>query len=171
MGKPSKAIILTDKQRIVLNQIATSRTHRQDHIDRANIILLCTDSKNNNVHIAKTLGIHKITVANWRKKWQKNENKLKAFDLKENGIFYTRKLLEMLSDEQRSGHPCKFTAEEVCKIISLSCELPADSDLPLSHWSLDALVIEIKKRGIVENISRSRLAVFLKSGGNKPAQG
>jgi len=33
------------------------------------------------------------------------------------------------------------------------------------------LVAEIKKRGIVESISRSRLAVFLKSGRDKAAQG
>ena len=170
MTRLSKPITLTDKQRIALHQIAVSRTHRQDHIDRANIILLCADPKNHNNLIAKKLNVHSATVRKWRKKWQKNENKLKAFDLKEIGIVYTRKLLEILSDEQRSGHPCKFTAEEVCKIISLSCELPADSDLPLSHWSLDALVIEVKKRGIVENISRSRLAVFLKSGRHNVAQ-
>lgn len=170
MGRPSKAIILTDKQHLALNQVATSRTQRQDHIDRANIILLCTDPKNHSNLIAKKLNVHSATVRKWRKKWQKNENKLKAFDLKEIGIVYTRKLLEILSDEQRSGAPCKFTAEEVCKIISLSCEKPEDSDVPLSHWSLDALVVEIIKRGIVDNISRSRLAVFLKSGRRNATQ-
>jgi putative transposase len=84
-------------------------------------------------------------------------------DEKETGINYVRKILEILSDEHRSGAPCTFTAEQVCQIMSLACERPEDSELPISHWSLNSLINEIIKRGIVETISRSRLSVFLKS--------
>ena len=35
-----RKITLTEKQRDVLSQIVTSRTHRLDHIDRAQIILI-----------------------------------------------------------------------------------------------------------------------------------
>lgn len=51
--------------------------------------------------------------------------------------------------------------------MSIACERPEDSDLPISHWSLNSLVNEVIKRGIVERISRSHLAIFLKSGGHK----
>ena len=97
----------------------------------------------------------------------KGYEKLLLIDKEENGIFYTRKLLEILSDEQRAGAPCKFTAEQICQIMSVACERPEDSGLPISHWSLDSLVDEVIKREIVESISRSRLAVFLKSGRHK----
>ena len=60
-----------------------------------------------------------------------------------------------------------FTAEQVCQILSVACEWPEDSGLPMSHWSLNSLAHEIIKRNIVESISRSQLAVFLKSGGHK----
>lgn len=162
MARTAKKVTLTDKQREVLLQIAASRTQRQDHIERANIILLCeskTDTK-----IAHELTMSRHTVANWRTRWNKAEKKLMAFDQKENGIAYTRKLLELLSDADRPGAPCKFSAEELCQIMSVACERPLESGLPLSHWSLDSLVAELIKRGIVESISRSRLAIFLKSG-------
>ena len=38
-------ISLTNKQQKVLLQIITSRTHQQDHIERAKIILLASEGK------------------------------------------------------------------------------------------------------------------------------
>ena len=104
------------------------------------------------------------TVIKWRSRWLKNEQSLLLIDENEIGINYVRKILEILSDAQRPGAPNTFTAEQVCKIISVACEQPEDSDLPISHWSLSSLADEVIKRGIVERISHSRLAVFLKSG-------
>ena len=161
-----RKITLTEKQRDVLSQIVTSRTHRLDHIERAQIILLSSTLKPN-VQISRELSISISTVKKWRKRWLKNEGRLLLVDEKEKGINYVRKILEILSDEQRSGAPCTFTAEQVCQIMSLACERPEDSELPISHWSLNSLKNEIINRGIVETISRSRLAVFLKSGGYK----
>ena len=158
----AKKITLTEKQFDVLSQIVTSRTHRLDHIERAQIILLCSELKPN-VQISMKLGISISTVKKWRKRWLKNEEKLLLVDEKEKGINYVRKILEILSDEQRSGAPCTFTAEQVCQIMSLACERPVDSELPISHWSLNSLMNEIINRGIVKTISRSRLSVFLKS--------
>ena len=45
MPRIAKQIILTNKQRDVLNQIATSRTQRQDYIERAKIILMSSTAK------------------------------------------------------------------------------------------------------------------------------
>lgn len=165
MPRIAKKVTLTDKQHQTLLQIATSRTQRQDHIERANIILKCVSESNSK--ISCELNISRNTAKKWRKRWEKNEEKLLLIDKEENGIFYTRKLLEILSDEQRAGAPCKFTAEQICQIMSVACERPEDSGLPISHWSLDSLVDEVIKREIVESISRSRLAVFLKSGRHK----
>ena len=103
------------------------------------------------------------TVSKWRNRWLENKEKLLLIDDAEKGIQYLRKILEILSDDPRPGAPSTFTAEQVCQIMSLACERPEDSELPISHWSLNSLVYEIISRGIAESISRSRVAAFLKS--------
>ncbi|WP_440656999.1 helix-turn-helix domain-containing protein [Cysteiniphilum sp. G11B1] len=70
----------------------------------------------------------------------------------------------MLDDLPREGTPAKFSAEQICKIISVACEAPEKSGIPLSHWSLPSLAAELVKRQIVDSISTSQLHVFLKSG-------
>ena len=166
MARTAKSITLTNKQRSVLNQIVTSRTRRQDHIERAKIILLSSNSIQDK-QIRSELNLTQPTISKWRKRWLKNVDRLLLIDKTEKGILYFRKILEILSDAPRSGAPNKFTAEQVCQIMSLACERPEDSALPISHWSLNSLVNEIISRGIAENISRSRVAVFLKSWGDQ----
>lgn len=162
----SAQISLTNKQQNVLLQIIASRTHQQDHIERAKIILLASEGKANK-KIQSELNITQPTVTKWLSRWLKNEDRLLLIDENEIGVNYVRKILEILSDAPRPGAPNTFTAEQVCQIMSLACERPEDSDLPISHWSLNSLVDEIIKRGIVNKISRSRVAVFLKSGRDK----
>lgn len=162
MARIAKRVSLTNKQREVLNQIVTSRTQRQDHIERAKIILLSSNTKQDK-QIRSELDVTQPTVSKWRNRWLKNEDRLLLIDETEKGIQYLRKILEILSDAPRPGAPNTFTAEQVCQIMSLACEIPEDSEFPISHWSLNSLVNEIISRGIVESISRSRVAVFLKS--------
>ena len=150
----------TDKQKIELERISSSRTHRSDYIERAKIILACAQTKSN-VKIAEELHIHARTVKKWRDRWRANEAKLVLIDIKEKGINYTRKVLEILRDEARVGAPCKFTAEQICQIMIASSERPEDIGLPISHWSITSLRDELIKRGIVDDISCSHLAVFL----------
>ena len=163
VARIAKKVTLTEKQRDTLNQIITSRTHRLDHIERAKIIIFSSELKQDK-QLGDELNISPNAVRKWRNRWLKNEERLLLIDKGEKGIIYVRKLLEILSDEQRTGAPCTFTAEQICQIMSVACERPEDSDLPISHWSLHSLADEIIKRGIVERISRSQLAVFLKSG-------
>jgi hypothetical protein len=164
----AKKVTLTNKQSDALNQIVMSRTHRLDHIERAKIILFSFELKQDK-DIAHKLGIVPRTVRKWRERWLANEARLLLIDDGEKGINYIRKILEVLSDNERPSAPCIYTAEQVCQIISVACEQPEDSGLPISHWSLGSLADEVIKRGIVNQISRSRLAVFLKSGGHKAA--
>lgn len=168
MARIADQVTLTEKQRNILIQIATSRTQREDHVERAKIILLSSNGRQNK-YIGNELKMAQPTVIKWRTRWLKNENRLLLIDEKEKGVNYLRKILEILSDAPRSGAPNTFTAEQVCQIMSLACERPLDSGLPISHWSLSSLVDEVIKRGIVSRISRSQLAVFLKSGRHKTA--
>jgi transposase len=162
MARIAKQVTLTNKQQEVLTHIITSRTQRQDHVVRAKIILLSYNKKQDK-QISYALDLAKSTVRKWRKQWLQNEERLLLVDEREKGLNYVRIILEILSDGPRSGAPNTFTAEQVCQIMSLACERPEDGDLPISHWSLNSLVNEIISRGIVETISRSRVASFLKS--------
>ena len=57
--------------------------------------------------------------------------------------------------------PPKFTPEEITGIIALACESPADSGLPVSHWTPPELAREAVRRGIVESISPRQVDRFL----------
>lgn len=163
MPVQSKMVELTRKQRALLNKMVSGRTERNDHIIRAQIILF-SDQNHSDQETATNLSLHKCTVGKWRRRWIENQEKLTLFDEKETGVHYKRCVLPLLSDAQRPGSPCKFTPEQICKIVSVACERPEDIGLPLSHWSLTSLAEECVKREIVTSISTSQLAVFLKSG-------
>jgi len=169
MAMRSPVPMLTQKQRVFLNEVISGRAARNDHIRRAQIILSASRG-DSDLEISTRLDIRRETVGIWRRRWMINQENLQLFDEKESGINYKRCLLSVLSDAQRSGAPCKFTPEQICQIINVSCEKPEDIGLPLSHWSLASLAEELVKRKIVDSISSSQLAVFLKSGGNKTTQ-
>ena len=77
---------------------------------------------------------------------------------------------EALADRYRCGGPPKFTPEQVALLISLACEPPEDSDLPITHWTPAELAREAVKRGIVESISARHLDRIMKRGGSAPPQ-
>jgi transposase len=64
-----------------------------------------------------------------------------------------RLLEQFLSDAPRPGAPDKFTPEQRVAIIALSCEPPALSNRPVTHWTPRELADEAVRRGIVSSIS------------------
>ena len=143
--------------------MTNSRTASAHYRERAQIILQSATGKTNLV-IKEALGISKVTVSKWRTRWENNQEKLLTKEKEMTGIVYQRAIENILSDAPRSGAPGKFSAEQICQIIHVSCESTAENEMPFSHWSLPALAAELKKRKIVESISTSKLQVFLKSG-------
>src|SRR4051794_25271538 len=71
---------------------------------------------------------------------------------------------ERLADAPRSGTPARITADQVCRIVALACETPADSARPISQWTGREVAAEVMKRGIVERISPRHAARILKIG-------
>jgi transposase len=69
-----------------------------------------------------------------------------------------------LVDKERPGGPTKFTAAQLTQIIAVACELPEESDRPVTHWTPSELADELKKRGIVESISPRHVDRVLKGG-------
>lgn len=169
MANYSQKPTLTKKQRTILTEIINGRSSRSDHIKRAKIILLSHDGQSD-TKIAEQLTINRGIIGTWRRRWLEHADKLETFESREKGIHYKRRVIDMLCDLPRSGTPSKFTPEQVCKIIKVSCENPEDSGVPLSHWSLSSLALELSKRKIVKSISTSQLAIFLKALRDKTPQ-
>ncbi len=67
-----------------------------------------------------------------------------------------------MADKPRSGAPATITAEQICAIIALACELPSDSGHPITHWSQQAVADEAVRRGIIETISQRSVGRFFK---------
>lgn len=66
-------------------------------------------------------------------------------------------------DKQQRGNPGKFSLEEIVQIVAQANELPATSELPVTHWTLTELARIAVKRGIVKEISPRSVSRFLKS--------
>ena len=135
-------IVLTDRERTDLECLVRTHTAAQQLVTRAWIILAAGDGQNN-AQIARWLGLDDETPGFWRQRWLQ----FRDVPLEEVSV------AERLTDAPRCGAPAKFTPEQVCQIIALACEQPADSDRPISQWSHRELADEIVRRGIVESIS------------------
>lgn len=164
-GKKEAMPELTSGMRDVLTRYAKSRSESASLVSRARIILLASEGEQNR-EISREVQIHATNVGKWRQRF------IDAYPvLKEIEETVPEKLegavKGCLSDIQRSGHPMSFTQEQITQIIKLACTDPADAGYERSHWSLSALVSEIKRSGIAETISEKTVSRFLKSGGIK----
>jgi transposase len=141
------------EQRDALERLVRAGTTAQQVVLRARIVLLAATGQNN-TQIGERLGIATKTARQWRDHW----GALAAIPLAELSV------AARLADAPRAGAPARLTPEQVCQIIALACEQPADSDRPISQWSARELADEIVRRGITDRISPRHAARLLKSG-------
>ena len=162
MSHVAPTIKLTQKQANILTKISTSRSLPKSLITRAQIILHASKGLQNK-EISPKVSLTREMVGVWRKRWNAAQEILLEMEKKgEEEVKYKQKINAILSDNEKPGVTPKFTAEQVCQILAVACEKPEDSNLPLSHWSLPALRLEVIKREIVANISVTHLSRFLK---------
>ena len=169
MSRVAPNINLTERQKSILTKFSISRSLPKYLIYRSQIILESASGMQNK-EIAKLVFLKRRNVSLWRKRWVEAKDILLEIEKEEDDNKYSKKIKGVLSDCVRSGAPPKFSAEAICRMISVACEAPDDSGNPLSHWSLESLRLEIIKRGIVENISSRHLGRFLKSSPCKTSQ-
>jgi transposase len=152
-GPKPLALTLTDAERQALDQLVRRHTTPQQLALRARIIL-AADTGLNNAQIARLLSVQVDTARLWRSRWLALAPASLA-DLP---------LEERLTDAARSGKPATITAEQVCQIVALACESPAEAGRPISQWSSQELADEIIARKIVPAISRRHASRLLKRG-------
>ena len=150
-GPKPPVIELADVERQELETLIRRHTSPQHLVLRARIVLAAAAGANN-AQIARQLDVSLDMVRRWRERWLALQPAALA-DLP---------VAERLTDAPRPGKPVRITDEQVCQILALACETPADSERPISQWASRELADEIKKRGIVEQISGRHAARLLK---------
>ena len=70
-----------------------------------------------------------------------------------------------LEDKPRSGQPPKCSPADEERIIAVACSAPANG---ASSWSIRLLLQEIKRREIVDDLSRETLRVIIERNELKP---
>lgn len=153
-GPKPPEIVLTEEEQHALERLARARTTGQQLAVRARIVLLAAEGLSSS-EAARRLRLDVSTVRQWRARWRA----WGEIPLTEQTV------AERLADAPKSGRPARITPEQICQIIRLACEIPADSDRPISQWSARELADEIMGRGIVDRISPRHAGRLLKSGG------
>ena len=160
MKNKAAEIILTQRQREILERLSNS-THSELHFKiRATIILKAVDGISNR-GISKQMDINREVVGKWRSRYATASKLLEQIEI-DSPKKLTETVKEVLSDKYRSGKPPKFTPEQVACIIDLSLQKPESVSVPMTHWTVNALrdkAIELK---IVSSISSSQVERFLK---------
>ena len=152
-GPKPPEIVLTEGERTELERLARARTTGRQLAVRARVVLLAADGLSSS-EMARRLQLDVSTVRQWRARWRAGA----GIPLAE------RSVAERLADAPKSGRPARITPEQICQIIALACEIPADSDRPISQWSARELADEIMQRGIVDRISPRHAGRLLKRG-------
>lgn len=161
-GKAAK-VVISERQKEVLEAIVAKSTNPHRLVVRARIILLAFEGLRND-QIAPRVGLGADQVGVWRRRWRDAFEQLVAIECRD-GVKALRKAVEArLSDAPRSGGPTTFTAEQVTQILAIACEDPARSGRPVTHWTPTELADEAQERGLVKSISVRQVGRFLKSG-------
>ena len=157
----SIAVAVTPRQKKFLEALTRTKLAAQRLVERCRIVLMSAEGRTNEDQ-ADELGINRQRVRRWRHRWARAWECLAAAE--EEGATdkdFEKLVMGVLMDDARSGTPAKFSPEQVVAIIALACEPPADSGLPVSHWTPTELAREAIKRGIVESISPRQVDRFL----------
>jgi len=138
MARKAREVILSEKERAHLEKRVRKGTGEQRMIPRLKIVLLASRGLETR-KTAERLGISQKTVCKWRGR-------------------YAQKDLDGLRDNQRSGKPWKFSAEERLSVITTACKPPKTT----THWSVRDLQKEVSKK-ISRSISYVTIYRILKS--------
>jgi putative transposase len=115
--------------------------------------------------VARQLRLSRMTVRLWRDRWNRAAAALLQAEQDHASEPQLLALIEdVLGDDDRTGAPSTFTAEQIVQIVAVACEPPAQSGRPISHWTTRELADEVQKRHIVVTIHPTTVGLFLKRG-------
>jgi transposase len=166
MAGTAAKIIISERQQKLLEEFSKSRTTSKSISQRATIVLLGFTGMLNE-EIAQRVGLNRIQVGIWRKRWRDAWDSLCVWECTESHRL-REAIIDVLSDAPRPGAPATFTAEQVSQIVALACEAPKLSDRPINHWTIRELRDEAIERKIVTDISVSQIGRILQQAAVQP---
>ena len=174
-GPKLQTLKVTGRQEEILKRIVGARASEAGLVRRAKIILGGLAGMSNSA-VVRQYEVKHEAVRRWRNRWQANgerfekiESNVEMSDETQRHLDLEEAILGMFEDEQRSGTPPKFSAEQQVKIIAVACEDPQMSGRPISHWTPGEIADEAVKRKIVSSISAQSVGRFLKRGADQAA--
>jgi putative transposase len=162
MARPAPVVDLSARQRAILGRISAARRLPQRLVERAPMFV-AADEGMSGTAIAERMNVDPQRPRRWRRRWAEVApaiNDAEAAAASDRDL--RMRISEALADAPRPGTPVKFSAEIVALLVSLACEPPEDSGVPVTHWTPDLLAKEAITRGIVEEISPRHLDRLLK---------
>ena len=160
-GPQPPPIVLTERQRAILERVLRRQTSPQRLIRRVRLILEMARGANNG-QAARRLAHTRKVATSWRRRWGDAAATLAAAEAEENPDKTLEAVIAaVLADRPRPGAPDMFTPEQIVQIIAMACEDPVASGRPTSHWTAGELAAEAVKRGVVAAISPRSVARFL----------
>jgi transposase len=167
-GPRPQPLRLKRQHRVILKQLTRRRKTPRGLSQRAQIILLADQGRNNS-KIAEHLNIDRTTVQRWRQRWQSQSPQLLDALAQKATKRAQQKMMEViLNDAPRPGTPIGFTVEQRVQIIAVACEDPKDSARPVSYWSPRELANELVQRDIAKQISERSVRRILNEADLKP---
>ena len=167
MAGSAAKVVISERQQKVLRQLSTATTAAKRLVQRATIILLAFSGAANQ-DIAKQVGLGRLQVGVWRRRWQEAFADLIRIECADDPPALRNAVENLLGDEPRPGCPGKFTAEQLTLLIALACEPPEKSGRPITHWTGKELADEAVARGIVASISPSQVNRYLREAELQP---
>jgi transposase len=152
-GPKPPAVVLAADERQDLEALLRRHTTAQQIALRARIVLAAAAGRNN-AQIGRDLALSLPTVRRWRERW-----------LIFQGIPFSELSLDArLTDVPRPGRPIQISDAQVCQIVRIGCEAPADSGRPITEWTGREIADEAIRRKIVAQISPRHAARLVKRG-------
>jgi len=142
------AIILDKATRARLEELARTYTSPYRDVIRAKIALYAADGLSND-EIGGRLDTPRQIVSKWRKR------------------FFEEGLVG-LEERPRVGQPAHFPPSVVVAVKALACELPHETGLPLSRFSIPEIQREAMARGLVASIGETTLWRWLTENAIRP---
>ncbi len=158
------SLVVSERQRAVLEQIARAPTTPMGLVQRARLVLAMA-AGGNNTQVAAQYQVQVATPRLWRGRWLAAAPRLGALEA---GGCTEKELrgavVAALSDAYRCGVPPTFSDEQVIGILKLACTPPEDLEVPISQWTPRDLAAVAVAQGIVPRISPRSVGRFLKGG-------
>ena len=125
---------LTDRQRAMLEEMAAGRRRPHDEVQRAAMIVQSADGARTR-HVAEGFGVSDPTIRLGRARWVQATPQLVAAEVEADEETLGALLQQGWRDTPRRGRPATCTPEQLCQIVAVACEAPADSGRPATHWT------------------------------------